>query len=141
MKMKMKFVKRITLALLIAFCFLTCCAFAQEFTAAPFKDIEVVIEPSASEDVVVQVLYLVDIAGSETYNWHLPKDATSFVIEEGYMHTGKQYKIYMVAVNSFNIPSDSSNEKHLEILGFQIPEQRIPPKVQKPVSPAITGLR
>lgn len=137
----MKFAKKIILTILIAFSFLTCCAFAQEFTAAPFKDIEVLIEPSVSEDVVVQILYLVDLAENETYNWHLPKDATNFIIEEGYMHTGKQYKIYLVAVNGSNIPSDSSNERHLEILGFQIPEQRIPPKVQKPVSPAITGLQ
>ena len=138
--MVMKFAKKTILTLLFIFCS-ACFCFAQEFTAAPFKDIEVLIEPSASEDVVVQILYLVDLAENETYNWHLAKDATSFIIEEGYMHTGKQYKIHLVAVSDLNIPSDSSNEKHLEILGFQIPEERIPPKAQKPDSPAITGLR
>lgn len=36
----------------------------------------------------------------------LPRNAASFIIEEGYMHTGKQYKIHLVAVSDLNIPSN-----------------------------------
>jgi hypothetical protein len=139
----MEFIQKAIVTFLFVFfsaCFgLTTEAQAQEFTAVPYKDVEVLIEPSASEDVVLQILFLVDLAENETYNWHLSKDTTNFIIEEGYMHAGKQYKLYMIAVNDVNIPSDSSNEIHLEIEVFQLPGEKIPPKAKKPFPPGLVN--
>lgn len=114
---------------------------AQEFTMVPFADVELIIQPSPDEDVVMQLLYMVDIGADELYVWRLAKNATSFVIEAGYMHPGKQYKLYMVAVNADNIPSDSSNARHLQILGFEIPAERIPPQLFRPSSSGITEIK
>lgn len=110
---------------------------AQDFGVVPYGDIEVIIEPSSSENVMVQVLFVTDLTDNEIYNWHLSKSATSFVIEEGYLHMGKQYKLHMVAFSSGGVPSDPSNNLFIEVSGVQIPAERMPPKMVIPASPVM----
>lgn len=109
----------------------------QDFVAVPYGDIEVIIEPSSSENVMVQVLFVTDLTDNEVYNWHLSKSATSFVIEKGYLHMSKQYKFHMVAFSSGGVPSDPSNNLFIEVSGVQIPAERMPPKMVIPASPVM----
>jgi hypothetical protein len=122
--------KRVSLVSIITIllvCFFTTITLAADHINIPHgKDVNVIIEPASSAEL--QILYILDEADNELYNFHLAGDAANFTIDKKYLLPGKQYSLYLIAFSASNIPSDISNTVPFIIDVVEIPEERYPPE-------------
>lgn len=130
--------KRFLLFFLCFFMLLSNNVSAQVFEKVPYGNVTLIIEPSNSPDLTLQLLYLIDVTSSnEVYIYHLGPNVKSHVFEAGELWSGHKYRIYAVAVNNSNLISDPSNSIYFEITLPTIPAEKKPIKKDKPVPPGL----